>query len=495
MVKLLLDDPLKSIELLNVKNVYCFGAGKRFQNFATQLKDIEIKSIIDNFLSENNDSLLVGDKTFSIISFDEYVSRASAEDALIITSVYYKEIVKQLDEQQKLDGVSCFVMGEVTRDKLQEYINSRNEQRPDSEVVFSGDGKHYQIWEYIDSSKDAGSKAPMDMRSILGAMGYETIGVHMDCCRYVDAGATEKNWMEKRSGKEWQSFIDNITPGAILALQHPFRVENRFRDEALVELKKKGVKIISIVHDVEMIRGLNFSDYYEKEMNFMMDIADAVIVQNDSMKAFFQNRWPSFRPIISLHVFDYLSDSNNERLSEFGTAVKFAGSLEYRKSPFLYKLGELNGVSIQLYGPDFEIERYEMEKCPDGIEYCGAFTPEELPGKLNSGYGLIWDGERLDTCSEGTGKYLSYNSPHKLSLYLASGLPVIVWEGAATAEFVKRNNVGLTINSLFELEGKLNSVSPEQYESYARSAQVIGQKLKEGYYTKTAIMEAEHLLK
>ena len=44
---------------------------------------------------------------------------------------------------------------------------------------------------------------------------------------------------------------------------------------------------------------------------------------------------------------------------------------------------------------------------------------------------------------------------HKLSLYLAVGLPVIIWEKAAEAEFVLKENVGVTVKSLYELPQRL----------------------------------------
>ncbi|NRO11242.1 Beta-1,6-galactofuranosyltransferase WbbI [Lactobacillus helveticus] len=47
-----------------------------------------------------------------------------------------------------------------------------------------------------------------------------------------------------------------------------------------------------------------------------------------------------------------------------------------------------------------------------------------------------------------TGNYLRYNDPHKLSLYLASGIPVIIWKKAAEAKFVEENKVGITVDSL-----------------------------------------------
>jgi hypothetical protein len=94
-----------------------------------------------------------------------------------------------------------------------------------------------------------------------------------------------------------------------------------------------------------------------------------------------------------------------------------------------------------------------------------------------------------------TGEYLRVNTSHKLSLYLASGLPVIIWDEAAMAEFVLENDVGLVVSSLYQLEEKLGEVSEEDYFRYASNARKIGQRLRNGEYTKAAIKEAERRIK
>lgn len=98
-----------------------------------------------------------------------------------------------------------------------------------------------------------------------------------------------------------------------------------------------------------------------------------------------------------------------------------------------------------LYGPNYGLEE------SDNITYGGVLSPEQVPEVLTKGFGLIWDGNTIETCKGGTGEYLRYNNPHKLSLYLSSGLPVIIWKDAAEAKFVCENGVGYTIDSLREI--------------------------------------------
>ena len=136
---------------------------------------------------------------------------------------------------------------------------------------------------------------------------------------------------------------------------------------------------------------------------------------------------------------------------------------------------------LNIYGPN------KLDSYPESIRYCGQYTPEELPKHLTEDFGLIWDGNSIETCSGTFGEYLKYNNPHKTSLYLSTGIPVIIWDQAALAPLIKESGVGICISSLTELDSVLLSLTNEQYQLMKRKAEKLGQKLRKGYYTKHAL--------
>ena len=87
------------------------------------------------------------------------------------------------------------------------------------------------------------------------------------------------------------------------------------------------------------------------------------------------------------------------------------------------------------------------------------------------------------------------NNPHKLSLYIAVGLPVIIWDEAAEAEFVKRENIGWTVSSLYELPDKLANISEGDYTVMRNNAVRISKKLRDGEYMTRALKNAEAKIK
>ena len=89
---------------------------------------------------------------------------------------------------------------------------------------------------------------------------------------------------------------------------------------------------------------------------------------------------------------------------------------------------------------------------------------------------------------------MKYNNPHKLSLYIAAGIPVIVWKQAAVAKFVQDHNIGLTVNSLKEISDKIDKLTKEEYESFLLNIRELQIKVCGGYFTNKALDEAEKYL-
>ena len=105
---------------------------------------------------------------------------------------------------------------------------------------------------------------------------------------------------------------------------------------------------------------------------------------------------------------------------------------------------------------------------------------KELPDKIEANLGLIWDGN-FDDSDENVGfkKYTKYNNPHKLSCYIAAGLPVIVWEKAAIADFVNKYNIGYTISKIYDI----NEIDLSDYNQKLANISKLQQEVRNGEFT------------
>ncbi len=341
----------------------------------------------------------------------------------------------------------------------------------------------FQIVEVTEQLNHAGTKATADMAYVAEKLGFKPVTVKMD--------STEKTFLGKvirQIGyfRDWGKAEKEITEGSILLLQHPFHYPQLTREKTLRNIKSRNVKIISLVHDVEELRAFRYKDYYKREFEFMLELSDVIIVHNEVMKKWFIERGVEEKKLVTLGIFDYLQDEDKEKTISFEKSITVAGNLDTEKCGYIKELADLKGIKVHLYGPNFN----EAMKGSKDITYHGSFPSSEIPKKLNRGFGLVWDGESINGCKGDSGQYLRYNNPHKLSLYLSSGLPVIIWKEAAEAGFVEKNQVGITVHDVKELEKIFDALTAEEYETMVQNVKKIGKALCNGEYGKEALMES-----
>lgn len=342
----------------------------------------------------------------------------------------------------------------------------------------------YQIIEVSNNFNHAGSKAIVDVSEIASNIGYKPIYIRM-----LTTKISKIAKIQRQLGYfgDWNKCYEKISEDAIVLLQHPFHHKQLTRQKILKKLKdKKRVKFIAMIHDVEELRGFRYNNYYKKEFDFMLQIADVFIVHNEFMKNFFEKKGVSKEKLIELQLFDYLQPIKNNKNILFERSISIAGNLDIKKCGYIARLGEI-GVKVKLFGPNYE---HGLD-INNNVEYQGQFSPDQIPLKLTAGFGLVWDGESIDDCSGQAGQYLRYNNPHKLSLYLSSGLPVVIWSGAAEAEFVRKNHLGLCVGSLLELKKIFENMNENVYKTYVSAVMSIGEGIRRGEYGTKAITLAE----
>lgn len=473
------------------KKVYCFGAGKYFVDFLRNGYDISIVGVIDNYCDFSRKFQDINGGFIKVISLDSFRKLYDKSCIVLITTLYFEDIIKQLDSIKEFNDMDCYIDSYIQKYSQGEKFEGNTEKinRPRGigrkQKNYTSKGR-FQIWEYREKTNMAGSKAPADIKDILEKMGYMSIGIHSFDETREDVKQT---WRYQRCWEEWKKTYDSISENAILVLQVPFCQKQNLRNEILQKLKiEKNVRIISIVHDVEQLRGIFLNKYTQSEFEFILRISDIMIVHNKIMFNYFTDLGVPKTRLISLDIFDYLYHGAITQ-KMFEKSIVIAGNMDGQKSSYIGKLGKLSPMNVHLYGPN-----YNGQATENTIFYHGSFPSSEIPGILDRGFGLIWDGDSLDTCSGATGEYLRYNNPHKLSLYLAAGLPVIIWKEAAEADFVEKHGLGFRVSSLYEVQEILNDLDESMYTYYLNQVQRISARLAAGEYTSLAIKKAEDIL-
>ncbi len=353
---------------------------------------------------------------------------------------------------------------------------------------------YYLTYQRRRKRNTAGQKAPRDISQICRELGYREL--LMPAFPSEKGKIYKKLWLLTSAVRAWENVYRSVPEGAALIYQHPgYGIRLTLRYITRLQ-QKKGCRAVALIHDLESLRkgiaGVISSNERRNEIgdNTLMKRFDAVICHNGRMKAYLVSQGLEEKKLIPLGIFDYLSDAapakHVRRAEEPSVAV--AGNLAEGKSAYIYRMtedGHNPGLKVHLFGIN-----YDEAKKTEHTVYHGSFTPEELVGKLDADFGLVWDGPAAETCAGNTGEYLRYNNPHKTSLYLAAGMPVIVWKEAAIAGYVEENKVGLTVGSLFEAEEKIRKISDEEYESMRENARKVSEKILGGQYFRAAIEKA-----
>lgn len=308
---------------------------------------------------------------------------------------------------------------------------------------------------------NAWSKAPKDVTAILKREGYEALYIITNnklpfiVKQIYNLGVTVFGFSKIKSG-------------STCFIQYPFDAYIKY---ALFILKENNIRTQVLIHDIHSYR---FHGALSSKECKIFNFFDTIIVHTEAMKVLLVENGISADKIEILQLFDYFVTNNPVSNNENRFSICFAGNL--KKSMFLRKMNQLNNIYIKyyLYGTR-DIELIESES----LIYDGCFESDSVD-KIRGKWGLVWDGDELNKCSGLMGEYLKINSSHKASLYLASQKPLIVWSHSALAKFVEDYKLGITIDSLEDIERRLLELSDRQMNEIEHNVLLFSHKITSG---------------
>lgn len=345
--------------------------------------------------------------------------------------------------------------------------------------------KYYLKEEFLhdNNAKNAGNKARNDVEVIFNRLGYAPLKVRVDDWYKMNVlnAQIHKYRALLRAFKRLKKNDD-------IVIQFPLLHHSLFINSLLKSLKNRGVNTYLLIHDLETLRFVN-----DKTLPFRMKLrmkltegdtfysVTGLISHNPIMKSVLVDKGIAEDKIVSLGIFDYLIPNFQEKSGlTKDQPIIVAGNLAQEKAGYLYTLPE--APAYNLYGVGFDESRALANET-----YFGSFLPDELPAALEGGFGLVWDGDSVETCSGFFGEYLRYNNSHKASLYLASGFPLVVWKQSALSHFVLEKGCGIAVESLHDLKEAIDKLSDDDYQDLVNNAKRVGQEIRDGHYLKTAL--------
>lgn len=319
----------------------------------------------------------------------------------------------------------------------------------------------YYFSEVYSKGKDAGNKARNDVDKIL-SLKYKKLTPY-----------------EFRCNNKLIKFLQlikstvSVKKEDVIIIQYPLPRGLNWATSLIAKLKR----VIFIVHDLYELRQENYSGNEVKKMAR----AYGIVSHNSKMTDFLVKNGIDKNKISNLEIFDYLVNENNSTSNKQDQSfVCFAGNLA--KSNFIYDINEnITDLGVNIYGINYD------EKKNSKLNYMGSFDSEIIHNKLRGRFGLVWDGDSTESCIGSFGNYMKYNNPHKVSMYIAAGIPIIIWKEAAMANYIETHKIGYSINNINEIKKIESNISERKYSDMLKNVQKIKEQITNGKMLKKAL--------
>lgn len=236
-----------------------------------------------------------------------------------------------------------------------------------------------------------------------------------------------------------------------------------------------NMKIIIFIEDViplmfESNRYLlpKFIDLYNK--------ADLLIVPSVKMMHFLRENGLENKEYVVQYMWDHLANVDETIQPQNSHLINFTGNPD----KFEFVKNWDYDVRLQLYGKE------ESENNNPKVKYMGWQNDSILLNNLRKegGLGLVWSEEPYWS------EYMTMNATYKLSTYLAAGIPIIVNSQTPSKDVIVRKHLGIIADSLDEAVEKVKNFSDEDYQQMTQSISYFSRLIREGYFTKRALIEA-----
>ena len=241
-------------------------------------------------------------------------------------------------------------------------------------------------------------------------------------------------------------------------------------------------KVIYLIHDIfslcynteQSIR--EHRNEIERDIN-LINACDCVIAHNQFMIDRLRELGCK-TSLVSLNIFDYACSipAKKRTWDKNNIEIAFAGNIS--KSRFLNQLDKNN--------PPFQVNVYGSPQPHfQHLNYKGCVDADILPNVIEGHFGLIWEGDYEVNLEN---NYNQINNPHKLSMYIVAGLPVIALKDSAAGNFIENKKIGFTVTSLDQIYDKIESMNENQYMNMTNECYRIRMKLINGDYLKQALI-------
>lgn len=249
-------------------------------------------------------------------------------------------------------------------------------------------------------------------------------------------------------------------------------------DKALMEefRRRRDIRLVMFIHDVPPMRFGGTEEEYRQAAE-IYNMADVVIVPTESMVDFLRKKGLRTKKVLIQPMWD-LPFSGELGVPRLERRIVFSGSPE--------EFGFISSWDQEVLLDVFTDE--ETEPAGRNVRVEGWRNKTELLSEYaRGGFGLVWEGSvcpDYDRCSQS----------HRLSQYLAAGIPVIMEKGFTHEQTVQEYGLGFVVASLKEAAEVVKNISEEEYRQKRDNIKNISRLIRGGFFTKKLLIDAVNYL-
>lgn len=295
-------------------------------------------------------------------------------------------------------------------------------------------------------------------------------------------GAELREVTQAERHERLEALLDVVRPGDTVIIQYPLWVNYfNFELEFVRYLRdERKANVVALVWDIiSWVADGRQRDYSNDGSLRILNEFDLVIAANDKMIGRLRKEGNVKSPMLSMDLSDFVYNgpvkkhSFDRQIYYVATGIDSAFIDEYKAT-----------TPINFIGPsaiDGELPAY--------MKLLGRMENGEIPFNLDGGFGLLYYPAGAQKY-KGMHEYGKFNNPMKLSLYLASGLPVVTLSSTAHAKWIRDREIGLVIDDLSELDEAINSVTQDRYDQMVENLKPWQAAVSNGFFSKQAALEA-----
>ncbi|AMB96053.1 hypothetical protein [Aerococcus urinae] len=273
---------------------------------------------------------------------------------------------------------------------------------------------------------------------------------------------------DQELSKRLDGILAGVSQGDLVVVQLPTWNDSRF-ERALIDKIKYTFKahLAVFIHDIPPI--MFPQNYYL--MSSLIEIyneAELVIVPSQEMYQRLYLEGLTVNKILVQAMWDHPTDFQPRDIS-FQKRIHFAGDIN--KFDFIKHWSLETPIDVYSnHARDLDL--------PQSVTIKGWLPDYELLTNLSKGgFGLVW------TDQDYIQDYFQMCITHKLSTYLAAGIPVFVPESLSNKKIIEDNGLGFVVKSLEEANEVIENMSESTYQELINSVANFRQLITKGYFT------------